>query len=114
MFAKALRRIGQAAKDVQVVYVTVDPQRDTPARLKEFLGYFNPSFVGGTGTEEQLQHVRSDFGVSARKIPYGNTYGYDHSSFTYLIDRKGLIRALMPYGHGPDDFAGDLSLLLGE
>jgi protein SCO1 len=113
-FAKAVRRLGQAAQQVQVVYVTVDPQRDTPARLKQFLNNFNPTFVGGTGTEQQLQQVRSDFGVSAKKIPYGNTYGYDHSSFTYLIDRKGRIRALMPYGHSPDDFASDLSLLLGE
>lgn len=113
-FAKALRRLGPAAKDVQVVYVTVDPERDTPARLKQFLGNFNPTFVGGTGTDEQLKHVRGDYGVSARKIPYGNTYSYDHSSFSYLIDRKGRIRALMPYGHSPEDFASDLGILLGE
>jgi protein SCO1/2 len=113
-FAQALRKLGPAASAVQVVYVTVDPERDTPARLKKFLGAFDPTFVGGTGTEKQLEQVRKDYGVSATKIPYGNTYSYDHSSFTYLLDRNGRIRALMPYGHSPDDFVSDLSILLRE
>ena len=113
-FAQALRQLGPAAGAVQVVYVTVDPERDTPARLKKFLGAFDPTFVGGTGTEQQLVQVRKDYGVSANKIPYGNTYSYNHSSFTYLLDRKGRIRALMPYGHSPDDFVNDLNILLRE
>jgi protein SCO1/2 len=113
-FAQALRKLGPAAGAVQVVYVTVDPERDNPVRLKEFLGAFDPTFVGGTGTEKQLEQVRKDYGVSARKIPVGKTYSYDHSSFTYLLDRNGRIRALMPYGHSPDDFVHDLNILLGE
>jgi protein SCO1/2 len=113
-FAQTLRKLGPTAGAVQVVYVTVDPERDTPARLKKFLGAFDPTFVGGTGTEQQLEQVRKDFGVSAKKIPYGNTYSYDHSSFTYLLDRNGRIRALMPYGHSPDDFVNDLNILLRE
>jgi protein SCO1/2 len=113
-FAQARHKLGAAAGDVQVVYVTVDPERDTPARLKKFLGSFDPTFVGGTGTEKQLEQVRKDYGVSARKIAYEKTYAYDHSSFTYLIDRNGRIRALMPYGHSPDDFVNDVSVLLRE
>jgi protein SCO1 len=112
--AQARRKLGRAADAVQVVYVTVDPQRDSPARLKKFLGSFDPTFVGGTGTEQQLEQVRKDYGVSAKKIPYEDTYSYDHSSFIYLIDRSGRIRALMPYGHSPDDFVNDLSILLKE
>ena len=73
----------------------------------------DPEFIGGTGTE-QLQKVRKDYGVTATKIPAGGSYVYDHSSFIYLIDRAGRIRALMPYGHPPDDFAHDLHILLGE
>jgi protein SCO1 len=114
-FAVARRTLGPAAHDVQVVYVTVDPERDVPARLKKFLGSFDPTFVGGTGSEPQLEQVRKDYGISAQKIRYPNdTYSYDHSSFTYLIDRGGRIRALMPYGHSPDDFVNDLSILLKE
>src|SRR6185437_9287323 len=113
-FAQARRKLGAAAADVQVVYVTVDPQRDVAERLKKFLGSFDRTFVGGTGNEAQLAAVRKQYGVTARKIPYENTYTYDHSSFTYLIDRKGRIRALMPYGHSPADYANDLTILLKE
>jgi protein SCO1/2 len=94
--------------------VTVDPQRDVPERLKRFLGTFDNTFIGGTGTEAQLAAVREEYGVSAKKIPYENSYTYAHSSFTYLIDRRGRIRALMPYGHSPDDYVNDLTILLKE
>jgi protein SCO1/2 len=113
-FAQARRKLGPSAADVQVVYVTVDPERDVPERLRKFLGSFDPTFVGGTGTTAQLSAVRADYGVTARKIPYEDSYTYAHSSFTYLIDRSGRIRALMPYGHSPDDYVNDLSILLRE
>ena len=113
-FAQVRRQLGAAATDVQVVYVTVDPQRDVPERLKKFLGNFDNTFIGGSGTERQLAAVRKEYGVTARKIPYGGTYTYAHSSFTYLIDRKGQIRALMPYGHSADDYVNDLTILLKE
>jgi len=113
-FAQALRQMGEAAAGVQVVYVTVDAQRDTPVRLKEFVGTFDPRIIGGTGTEPQLAQVRKDFGVTATRIPDGRSYMYDHSSFIYLIDRAGRIRALMPYGHPPEDFVNDLRILMRE
>ncbi len=102
------------AADVQVIYITVDPGRDDPARMKKYLASFDSTFVGGTGTEQELAAVRKDYGVSAQKLPAGDSYAYDHSSFTYLIDRLGRIRALMPYGHSPDDYVHDLTLLLKE
>ncbi len=112
--AQARRQLGAAAANVQVVYVTVDPERDVPARLQAFLHNFDATFIGGTGTAGQLAGVRKDYGVSAQKIPTEDGYSYSHSSFTYLIDRKGRIRALMPYGHSPDDYVNDLDLLLKE
>jgi protein SCO1 len=113
-FAQARRKLGAAAANVQVVYVTVDPQRDVPEHLKKFLAAFDSTFIGGTGTEAQLGTVRKQYGVTATKIPYEDSYTYAHSSFTYLIDRTGRIRALMPYGHSPGDYANDLSILLKE
>lgn len=113
-FAQARRQLGAAAADVQVVYVTVDPQRDVPERLKKFLGSFDSTFIGGTGTEAQLAAVRKAYGVTAQKLPYQDSYTYAHSSFTYLIDREGRIRALMPYGHSADDYVNDLTILLKE
>jgi protein SCO1 len=112
--AQARRELGDAAADVQVLYVTVDPQRDIPQRLRKYLAVFDPTFIGGTGTEAQLSEVRKQYGVSAEKKPYGNDYTYVHSSFIYLIDRKGLLRALMPYGHSPEDFSHDVTILLKE
>ena len=113
-FAQARRKLGAAAAGVQVVYVTVDPERDVPEHLKKFLGSFDDTFIGGTGTEAQLAAVRKEYGVTAQKIPYQDSYTYSHSSFTYLIDRQGRIRALMPYGHSADDYVNDLTMLLKE
>lgn len=112
--AAARRELGPAAADVQVLYVTVDPERDVPARLQAFLRNFDATFVGGTGTAEQLAGVRTDYGISAQKISTPDGYAYSHSSFTYLIDRAGRIRALMPYGHNPADYVNDLRILLKE
>jgi protein SCO1 len=112
--AQARRKLGAAAADVQVVYVTVDPERDVAERMKKYLGAFDPTFVGGTGTAERLAAVRKDYGVFAEKQPRGKDYTVAHSSFTFLIDRSGSLRALMPYGHGPDDYVHDLRILLNE
>lgn len=112
--AQARRELGAAAADVQVVYVTVDPERDVPARLAAFLRNFDATFIGATGGPEQLASVRKNYGVSAQKIPLRDGYAYSHSSFTYLIDRGGRIRALMPYGHSSADYVNDLRLLLRE
>jgi protein SCO1 len=113
-FADARRRLGPASGNVQVIYVTVDPERDNSAHLKKYLANFDSTFIGGTGTPGQLAEVRKAYGISAEKVPTGDTYSYSHSSFTYLIDRAGRIRALMPYGHNPQDFVHDLTILLEE
>jgi protein SCO1/2 len=112
--AQARRKLGAAGNDVQIVYVTVDPERDVAERMKKYLDTFDPTFIGGTGTAEQLSTVRKDYGVFAERKVQGNSYSVAHSSFTYLIDRHGGLRALMPYGHGPDDYAQDLRVLLKE
>jgi protein SCO1/2 len=113
-FAEARRRLGAAASNVQILYITVDPERDDVAHLKQYLANFDNTFLGGTGTPDQLAIVRKDYGISAEKIAAGDSYSYSHSSFTYLIDRAGKIRALMPYGHSPQDYVHDLTLLLAE
>jgi protein SCO1/2 len=113
--AQARRKLDSAAAaDVQIVYITVDPERDKAERMKEYLAAFDPTFVGGTGTTQRLAAVRKDYGVFAEKKGQGKDYQVAHSSFTYLIDRSGSLRALMPYGHGPDDYVHDLRILLNE
>ena len=113
--AKAQKRLGPGGNDVQVVYVTVDPERDSPGRMHRYLAAFDPRFLGGTGTPEQLANVRQAYGIQATRVPIGSdpkNYAVDHSSFVYLIDREGKLRAMMPYGHSADDFAHDVAMLL--
>lgn len=106
--ARARRKLGATADGLQVVYVTVDPRRDSPARMRAYLKEFDPSFVGATGTAQQLAKVRGDYGIAAKKVGSG----FDHSSFVYLIDRAGRLRALSPYGRSADDLAHDVAILL--
>jgi protein SCO1/2 len=116
VLAQARKKLDAAAGQLQVVYITVDPERDDAVRMRTFLGAFDPSFIGGTGTPPQLAAVRTDYGISVSdKIPVaGGGYALNHSSFIYLIDRSGKLRALMPYGHGPDDFVHDVRILLKQ
>ncbi|HEU4602315.1 MAG TPA: SCO family protein [Steroidobacteraceae bacterium] len=114
VLAQAHKKLGAQGKDVQVVYITVDPERDTPERMHAYLNSFDSSFVGGTGTAEQLAAVRKEYGIQANRKQYGANYTFGHSSFIYFIDRKGLLRALMPYGHSPDDYVHDAKLLLAQ
>jgi protein SCO1 len=112
--AQARRKLGPAAADVQIVYVTVDPERDNPERMKEYLHAFDTTFVGGSGPADRLAAVRKDYGILAEKKVQGSSYLVAHSSYTYLIDRRGRLRALMQYGRGPDDYVHDLKILLAE
>lgn len=114
VLADARRQLGTQADDLQVVYVTVDPETDTPERMREYLAGFDPTFVGGTGTPAELAAVREKYGILAEKQIGESGYSYSHSSSTYLIDRTGKLRALMPYGHRAADYVHDVRLLLGE
>jgi protein SCO1/2 len=112
--AKARKKLGVAGKDFQVVYVTVDPERDGPERMREYLAAFDPSFIGGSGTPQQLDNVRKEYGIVATRKTGSDPahYWFDHSSFVYLIDRQGSLRALSPYGRSADDIAHDVAILL--
>lgn len=113
--ARAQEKFGAVNRKFQVIYVTVDPQRDSPERLHKYLTAFDPSFVGGTGTPEQLAQVRAAYGVFATKQSLGGNsseYSVHHSSSIYLIDPQGNLRAMMPYGGTPDDLVHDVRVLL--
>lgn len=110
--AQARARLGKAADQVQVIFVTVDPARDDAAHLRDFVTAFDRSFIGATGTPEALAAVRAKYGVTAVKRGSGNDYAMDHTSSIFLIDRDGRLRAMMPFGHDPADFVNDIQLLL--
>jgi protein SCO1/2 len=112
VLAQAHRKLGPLGSQVQVIYLTVDPERDNAERLKQYLAAFDPTFVGGTGTAAQMAAVRSSYGVTAEKHGTGSDYAVAHSSFVYLITRDGKLQALMPFGHKADDYVHDISMLL--
>jgi protein SCO1/2 len=112
VLAQAHRKLGALGSQVQVIYLTVDPERDSAEKLKQYLAAFDPSFVGGTGSATQMAEVRKSYGVTAEKVGTGKDYGIAHSSFVYLITRDGKLRALMPFGHKADDYVHDISMLL--
>ena len=112
VLALAHRKLGALGSQVQVIYLTVDPERDSAERLKQYLTAFDPSFVGGTGTPAQMAAVRSSYGVTAERVGTGADYGIAHSSFIYLITREGKLQALMPFGHKAEDYVHDISMLL--
>lgn len=112
--AQARKALGPAADAVQVLFVTVDPERDDLTQLKRFLAAFDSSFVGVSGRAESLAAVRKSYGVVANKVATGSTYAVDHTSSTFLIDREGRLRAMMPYGRNAGDYVHDIQRLLAD
>lgn len=112
--AQARRKLGAEAADVQVVYVTVDPERDDVERMKKYLAAFDATFVGAAGPADRLAAAREAYGVVAERKTFSGGYAVAHSSAVYLVDRGGRLRALMPYGRGPEDYVHDLKILLNE
>jgi protein SCO1/2 len=111
--ASARKKLGADAGNVQVVYVTVDPERDTESQMKKYLAAFDPTFIGGVGTRAQIDAAQKNWGISSNKVVASDgSYTVGHSSSIYMIDRKGGLRAVMPYGHPSDDFVHDLRILL--
>jgi protein SCO1/2 len=113
--AQARQALGAQAGAVQVVFVTVDPERDDPVQMKTYLAAFDPSFVGGAGRPEVLAAMRRNYGVVATKVPMASGgYAVDHTSAVLLIDRDGKLRAMMPYGRDAGDYVHDIKLLLAQ
>lgn len=108
--ADARKELGKDAEQVQVVYITVDPEHDDASRMRAYLASFDPAFIGATGTAEQLEAVRKEYGIFATR----DGVGFSHSSYTYLVDRDGVLRALMPYGQKAEDYVHDVRILLKE
>lgn len=110
--AQARQALGAAGHDVQVVFVTVDPERDDAARLKAYLATFDPAFIGATGRPDALAAVRQAFGATATKVPLGASYAVDHTSSVFVVDRAGRLVAMMPYGRDAKDYVHDARILL--
>ncbi len=113
-FAMALKTMGKEADRVQVLFVTVDPERDTPAVLAQYVPAFDPRFLGLYTDPESLAKLAAEFKVVYQRSAGGTPQDYlmDHTAGTYVYDPQGRLRLLVPYGSRPKAIAQDLVTLL--
>ncbi len=112
--ARAVKSLGDRAKDVQVIFVTIDPDRDTPELAAQYALAFHPDFIGLSGTSDEIAAVAAPLGVFYQKQTGTGASGYvmDHTSLVTVVDRQGYIRLLWPTGVKSDEMTADLRLLL--
>ena len=94
-------------EQVYGIFISVDPERDTPANMKEYAGYFHPNFIGVTGTAEQVDEIARKYGAYYKKAEIEGSMGYavDHSSTIYVIDKQGRVVQQMVHGASPESIA---------
>ncbi len=112
--AQVLQLLGSDASRVQVIFVTVDPERDTAALLEQYVPAFHPSFLGLRGDAEATRKVLQEFRVFAQKKPgqANGQYTVDHTAQDYVFDPRGRLRLIVKYGTAADSIAADLRHLL--
>ncbi len=114
--AEVKQMLGQDGDRLQGIFVTVDPERDTPPVLKAYMANFDPSFLALSGTPEEIAAVAKDFKIYFKKVD-GKTptsYTMDHSAGSYVYDTAGRLRVYNRYGSGAQALAADVRALLQE
>jgi protein SCO1/2 len=112
--ADAMKKLGPDADRVQVLFVTIDPERDTPALLSQYVPAFDPRFLGLYGDADATARTAKEFKILYQKVPGAapGSYTMDHSAGTYVFDPQGRLRLYVSNAQGPDVFAHDLRELL--
>ena len=115
-FASLLQQPGLSAEQLQVIFISLDPERDTPQRLAEYVPWFDPSFIGLTGDASTIAALANQFRVTSIKkaVPGGMSYVLDHSAGAYVFGKDGRLRLYLGENAKIDDIASDLRRLLSE
>jgi protein SCO1/2 len=109
VMADAIGKLGDKAGRITPVFITIDPERDTPKVLKEYMSAFGPNFVGLTGSAAEIKKVEKEYRVYAEKKPLkGGNYGMDHSSVLYLMGPDGKLVTYYDEAISPDNLAKEL------
>ncbi|MEM7081294.1 MAG: SCO family protein [Pseudomonadota bacterium] len=111
VLAKARERMRTLDPDrtFEVIMISVDPERDRPEVLEQYVPFFDPDFLGVTGTTAQIQSLAADMGVAYRRVPTGEqAYTVDHTSALFVINPEGALQAISSSPHVPDVLANDL------
>lgn len=108
------QKLGAAGNDVQVLFITVDPERDTPQVLAQYVPGFDPSFVGLYGSTQDIERTAKEFKVFYQKVPgkTATSYTMDHTAGSYVFDRDGRLRLFLKHAQGVDAIVSDLKRLL--
>lgn len=111
---QAMKLLGAQSEDVQVLFVTLDPERDTREVLAQYVPSFDPRFIGLYGSKDEITKVADDFKIFASKVQNSGRSGYtiDHSAGVYLYDKTGKIRLYVAYGEKPAVIAADIKKLM--
>lgn len=112
--ANAMKKLGANSDQIQVLFVTLDPERDTQSVLAQYVPSFDKRFIGLYGSPDQIANVASNFKIFYSKQQEQGQSGYtiDHSAGVYVFDKQGKIRIYLKYGQKPQEIADDLSKLL--
>lgn len=113
---KLVKMLGSDADKVQVLFITLDPERDTPERLAAYMDYFNPGFLGLTGSLDGIRKVAKQYGTRFEKeaVDEKGDYSIAHTGLIYLIDQQGRIRSFFKVVAGPKDIFPYVKKLLAE
>jgi len=107
--SEVLGKLGPDAQKVSALFVTIDPERDTPAEMKDYLSSFNPRLVGLTGDPAAIDAVAKEYRVYVKKVPLDNgNYTMDHTALVYLMDKDGRFVAPFNLKRSTEDAAADL------
>ena len=110
--AEVKQMLGKDGDRLQGIFVTVDPERDTPEVLKAYTAAFDPSFIGLYGDLERTAQIAKDFKVYYKKVPTGASYTMDHTSLSYVYDPQGKLRLALRHEQPAQDYADDIRRLL--
>jgi len=110
--AQALKQLGPDAERVQVLMVSVDPERDTPEALGKYVSAFDPRFIGLRGDLDATRKAAQEFKIYFEKRKTGSSYSVDHSAQSYVIDPQGRLRLLVRHDRIAQDLAADLRAIL--
>lgn len=104
--------LGADAERVQVAFITVDPERDTPDILRAYTTAFDPGFIGLTGTPEEIARTAKEFKVFYQKVPTGSSYTIDHTALSYVYDTEGKLQMALRHEQSAEEVAADLRKVL--
>ena len=111
---QVMGKLGDNARQVQVVFVSVDPERDTPEKIQEYVEHFNKDFIGLSGSPADLQVIWDNYGVFREVVDSESAFGYtvNHTARTYLIDKDGNLRLSYGFQTPVEDMVSDFEILL--